>query len=411
MAHTAQRAHIDATRLRAMQAALRDRGLDGWLLYDFHGNNPVAGRVLGLEQPLSRRYFVLIPVEGKPVAVAHSLETPPWSDWTGAVRVYFKWQELEKTLAELLNPGSRIAVEYSEGDRVPGLDRIPAGVLDLIRRSGVNLEESGDLATLFAATWSAGELESHRRTSRLIANIAARAFKQAADAVRSGAKLSEWGIKESILKLMDEAGLVEGDTIVGVGANAADGHYEPTPADAAPVVEDRVLLIDLWAREPGSVFADQTWMGFMGPKIPKRLQEVWRAVHGAREAAVQYVVDHFADPATPLRGCDVDAASRGVIEKAGFAERFNHRTGHSIDNDIHGLGPNIDGVETHDVRTLLPGVAFSIEPGVYIAEEELGVRSEINVYLGHDGPEVTTPKPQDNIYPLLSEAWKSSSNL
>jgi Xaa-Pro aminopeptidase len=411
MAHTAQRAYIDPDRLRAIQSALRERGLDGWLLYDYHATNPVAGRVLGLGEPMSRRYFVLIPVEGVPIAVAHSLEVPPWSEWTGAIRVYFKWQELEKTLAELLTPGLRVALEYSQDDRIPQLDRVPAGVLDLIRRSGVDPVESGDLATMFAATWTEAELESHRRASRAIANIAARAFKQAAQAVRSGDGLSEWGLKESILKMMDDVGLVEGDTIVGVGANAADGHYEPTPQGAAPIVADRVLLIDLWAREPGSVFADQTWMGFMGTEIPGRVQEVWRAVHGAREAAVKYAVDHFGDPETRLRGCDVDAASRAVIEKAGFIDRFNHRTGHSIDSEVHGLGPNIDGIETHDVRTLLPGVAFSVEPGVYMAEENLGVRSEINVYLGHDGPEVTTPKTQEDVYPLLSEGWERSSNL
>lgn len=411
MAHTAQRATIDPDRLRAIQAALRERELDGWLLYDYHATNPVAGRVLGLREPMSRRYFVLIPVEGKPIAVAHSLELPPWSDWTGATRVYFKWQELEKTLAELLTPGLRVAVEYSERDKVPQLDRVPAGVLDLIRRSGVDPVESGDLATMFAATWTKAELDSHRRAAKAIANIAARAFKQASDTVRTKVELSEWGLKESILKMMEDERLVDGDTIVGVGANAADGHYEPTPQGAAPIVEDRVLLIDLWAREPGSVFADQTWMGFMGTEIPDRVQEVWRAVHGAREAAVKYAADHFDDPAKPLRGCDVDAASRAVIERAGFIERFNHRTGHSIDNEVHGLGPNIDGVETHDTRTLLPGVAFSIEPGVYMAEENIGVRSEINVYLGHDGPEVTTPKIQEDVYPLLSEGWEKSSNL
>ncbi len=411
MAHTAQRAYIDPERLRAIQAALRERDLDGWLLYDYHATNPVAGRVLGLAQPLSRRYFVLLPAEGQPVAVAHSLETPPWSEWTGALRVYFKWQELEETLAELLTPGLRIAVEYSENDKVPQLDRVPAGVLDLIERAGVEPVESGDLATLFAATWTEAELESHRRTSRLIANIAARAFKRAADAVRSAEGLSEWGLKESILEMMGDAGLVEGDTIVGVGANAADGHYEPTPATSAPIVRDRVLLIDLWAREPGSVFADQTWMGFMGTELPERVQQIWRAVHGARQAAVEYVEQHHADRESPLRGCDVDAASRAVIEKAGFIDHFNHRTGHSIDNEIHGLGPNIDGAETHDVRRLLPGVAFSIEPGVYMAEENLGVRSEINVYLGHDGPEVTTPRPQEGIYALLSDGWENSSNL
>lgn len=411
MAHTAQRAYIEPDRLQAIQTALRERDLDGWLLYDYHATNPIAGRVLGLPEPLSRRYFALIPAEGKPIALAHSLELPPWSEWPGAIRVYFKWQELERTLAELLTPGQRIALEYSEDDRIPQLDRVPAGVLDLVKRSGVHLAESSELVTLFAGSWTEAEAESHRRTSKAIANIAARAFKQAADAVRDGTGLSEWGLKESILGMMDQAGLVEGDTIVGVGANAADGHYEPTPQNAVMIVKDRVLLIDLWAREPGSVFADQTWMGFMGTEIPEREQEVWRAVHGAREAAVKWALDHFADPETPLRGCDIDAASRAVIEKAGFADNFNHRTGHSIDNEIHGIGPNIDGVETQDERILLPGIAFSVEPGVYLADEEIGVRSEINVFLGPDGPEVTTPKPQAEIYRLLSDGWQSSSNL
>ena len=410
MAHTAQRAHLEPERLRKIQAVLRERGLDGWLLYDYHATNPIAGRVIGLADPLSRRYFVLIPVEGKPVAVAHSLERPPWSDWPGAVRVYFTWQELEKTLAEILNPGQRVAIEYSEGDAIPQLDRVPAGVLDLLRRAGITPVESSELVTLFAAAWSDAELESHKRASKILANVAARAFQQAAEAVKSGSGLSEWGLKESILNMSAEAGLVETDTIVGVGPNAADGHYEPTPRDAAPIVEGQVLLIDLWARERGSVFADQTWMGFMGEQVPERVQEVWRAVRDARVAAVEYVKATFADPERPLRGCDVDAASRAVVERAGFAAHFNHRTGHAIDNEVHGLGPNIDGVETRDERTLLPGSGFSVEPGVYL-EGEFGVRSEINLFIGPGGPEVTTPKPQDEMYLLLSDGWRSSSNL
>jgi Xaa-Pro dipeptidase len=175
-------------------------------------------------------------------------------------------------------------------------------------------------------------------------------------------------------------------------------------------VADHVLLIDLWAREQGSVYADQTWMGFMGTEIPEPVQQIWRAVYGARVAALDYLEQHHGDAERPLRGCDVDAACRGVIEEAGFGEYFNHRTGHSIDGDVHGLGPNIDGIETRDERRLLPGIGFSIEPGVYLTGE-FGVRSEINVYMGADGPEVTTPKPQTAIYALLSEGWQNSSNL
>jgi Xaa-Pro dipeptidase len=410
MAHTAQRAYIEPDRLKAMQTALRERDLDAWLLYDHHAMNPIAGRVLGLHQPLTRRYFVLVPAEGKPVAVAHSLERPPWSEWTGSVRVYFRWQELEKTLAELLSPGQRIAIEYSEDDRVPQVDRVPAGVLDLLKRAGVHLVGSGELVTLFASTWSNAELESHRKSAKVLANVAARAYKQAADAVKAGEKLSEWGLKESIMLMIAQAGLVEGDAIVGVGPNAADGHYEPTPQSAAPIVEGQVLLIDLWAREAGSVWADQTWMGFMGTQVPERVDQVWHTVREARDAAVSYIEDSFAHPERPLRGRDVDVASRSVIERAGYGENFNHRTGHSIDGELHGLGPNIDSVETDEQRLLLPGTGFSIEPGIYL-EGDFGVRSEINVYMGAKGPEVTTPKPQADIYALLTDAWQSSSNL
>jgi Xaa-Pro aminopeptidase len=410
MAHTAQRAHIEPERLHAIQSGLRERGLDGWLLYDYHATNPIAGRILGLPQPLSRRYFVLVPAEGQPVAVAHTLERPPWSEWPGTVRVYFTWQELEATLGQLLKSGQRIALEYSDTDRIPQLDRVPAGVLDIVKRAGAEPAESGELVTLFAATWSAAELESHRRTARILATVAARGFQQAAGAVRAGSGLSEWGLKESILKLLAAEGLVEADTIVAVGPNAANGHYEPTPKTAAPIVVDQVLLIDLWAREEGSVFADQTWMSFMGTEVPEPVQQIWRTVYEARSAALKYLEDHHADTTQPLRGCDVDAACRGVIEKAGFGEYFNHRTGHSIDGDVHGLGPNIDGVETRDERRLLPGIGFSIEPGIYLAGE-FGVRSEVNVYMGADGPEVTTPKPQTEIYALLSDGWQTSSNL
>lgn len=410
MAHTAQRARLRPERLREIQGALRERGLDGWLLYDYHATNAIAGRVLGLPQPLTRRYFALIPAEGKPVAVAPVLEQTPWKDWPGPVRSYLAWQELETALGELLSPGLRIAVEYSEGDKVPQIDRVPAGVLDLIKRAGVHLVESSELVTLFAAAWSKEELESHRRAAVVLARVAARAFERAVEAVRNGDDLSEWGLKRFILGALAEDGLVEGETIVAVGPNAADGHYEPTAERSRMVVEGQVLLIDLWAREEGSVFADQTWMGFMGADVPGRVREVWKAVHAARVAAVGHVEEHWADADPPLRGAAVDRACRAVIEDAGFGGFFTHRTGHSIDNEVHGLGPNIDSVETKDERALLPGVGFSIEPGIYLPDE-FGIRSEINVYIGSNGPQVTTPNPQSEIYALLSEGWRSSSNL
>jgi Xaa-Pro aminopeptidase len=407
MAHTAQLASIDPDRLRAIQSALRERALDGWLLYDYHATNPVAGRVLGLRQPLTRRYFALLPAQGRPVVLAHRLERAPWREWTGPVRVYLDWRELEATLAEILTPGQRIAVEYVQDDRLPQLDRLPAGVLDLVRRAGVHPTGSEDLVTLFASAWSSEELQSHRRTARALADVADAAFRQAAVTLEEDGRLSEWELKGSILQALRAAGLVDVDTIVAAGPNSADGHYEPTPERSSTIEPDEVLLIDLWGREPGSVFADQTWMGFAGAEVPDRVREVWEAVRGARDAAVEYLRERTGDDA-PARGCDVDDEARRIITEAGYGEQFGHRTGHSIDGELHGLGPNIDGIETRDKRSLLPGIGFSIEPGVYV-EGEFGLRSEINVYLGPDGPEVTTPNPQSEIFPLLDEAWSGKA--
>ncbi|MEE9155065.1 MAG: M24 family metallopeptidase [Gemmatimonadota bacterium] len=410
MAHTAQRAHIDPERLLSIQAALRERNLDGWLLYDYHGTNPIANRVLGLPQPMSRRYFALLPAQGRPVVVAHTLEQPPWSEWAGPVRVYFTWEELEAALAETLTPGARIAVETSAMDRIPQLDRIPTGVLELIEHAGVHPTGSSELVTLFASAWSDAELESHRRAARVLAEVAESAFRKAAAAVREELGLSEWELKAQILDSLSEAGLVDIDSIVAVGANSADGHYEPTAKDAAPIEAEQVLLIDLWGREPGSVYADQTWMGYTGNEVPKKVSQVWQTVRGARQAALESLAAHAGDDNHQLRGCDVDAASRAIVEEAGYGEYFIHRTGHSIDSELHGFGPNIDGVETKDERRLLPGIGFSIEPGVYLPGE-FGVRSEINVHLSSAGPEVTTPNPQDDIFPVLNDGWLNPSAL
>ncbi len=275
-------------------------------------------------------------------------------------------------------------------------------MLELVQRAGAHPTESSELVTLFSAAWSQAELESHRRAAAVVARVAREALDRAADAAQTDRQLDEWALKQSITEELSDAGLDEVDAIVAVGPNSADGHYEPTPRSAAPIVADRVLLVDLWGREPGSVFADQTWMGYLGTDVPERVGIVWQAVLGARTAALEFLRDRAGDGGEPLRGCDVDDAARAVITDAGFGEQFIHRTGHSIDGELHGLGPNIDGIETRDERRLLPGVGFSVEPGVYLPGQ-FGVRSEINVYLSPDGPEVTTPEPQSEIPALLAE--------
>lgn len=386
-------------QLDEIQAALRELDLDGWLLYDLHLRNAVAGRLLG-QGDLTRRYFVLIPAEGEPVLVMHGIEEAPWQGWPWARRRYVGWRELDRVLGEVLGGRRRVAMEVSPGDAVPALDLVPAGVVELVQATGVQVVSSGDLITRFYARWSAEALAAHCRAGAVLAEVAREAFDRAAAAVRAGEDLTEGALRAWLLGQLAERGAgVGADSIVAVGANAADPHYA-TPDTGAPIREGELLLIDLWGKESDDVvFADQTWMGFLGAEIPDRVRPAWDAVRSARDAAVAFLQSAWREGRAVMGG-EVDDVCRGVIVERGYGDAFIHRTGHSIDASVHGMGPNIDNLETHEVRHLIPGVGFSIEPGIYIAGD-IGMRSEINVYMGEDGPEVTTPDPQVEIFTLL----------
>lgn len=379
--------------LPAIQAALREAQLDGWLLFDFHGLNPVATGVLGLGGGLlTRRIFALVPREGPPVAISHAIEEAPWTKWPSEwprVR-YSSWRSLEDQLGKLVK-GKKVAMEYSPGDAVPYLDRVPAGVLELVKSAGAKVVSSGELVTRFYAAWSAVHVESHRRASAAIAQIARDAVTVAGKRARGGAPLAEHEVARWILDRFTEQKLFcDHGPIVAAGPNAANPHYEPSASSPRPIQRGDILLIDLWAREQTDtgVYADQTWMASLG-EPSARAREIWTAVRDARDAAIALVEQRVSKNA-PLRGGEVDDAARGVIKKRGFGEYFTHRTGHSIDpRDLHGSGPHIDNLETREERLLVPGVAFSIEPGIYIPGE-IGMRSEVNVYLT-PGKAVVTP--------------------
>lgn len=399
MANTGQRASLPAELLREIQTALRERGLDGWLLYDYRGLNPLAGHLLGLRRPLSRRYFVLIPADGAPVALAHAIEDAPWSEWPGPVRTYLRGRELESHLRELAKGRKRLAAEYSPRDGLPTIDRMPAGVLELLRESGAHIESSADLVTLFQARWSDDDSAAHRRAAALLADIAARAFQETRRALHTGAQPTEWEIKTWMLREMGEAGLSDGDAVVAAGRNSADPHYEPTDTRHAPIGPEQVLLIDLWGRvEAGSVFADQTWMGYTGERPPTAVSKVWEAVREARDLAITFLRQRV-EAGDRVRGCDVDRTVREFLRDRGYGDAFLHRTGHSIDRELHGSGPNLDSLETEDTRHLQPRTGFSIEPGVYL-EGEFGIRSEVNAILGPEGLEVTPSQVQMSLWTL-----------
>jgi Xaa-Pro dipeptidase len=376
--------------LPAVQAALAEAGVDGWLLYDFRGTNAISQTLLRAEGLATRRMFAWIPRAGTPAAIMHAIEPGPWAHWPAAWdrRVYSSWRSLESEIASLVR-GKRAAMEYSAGDAVPVVDRVPAGVIEMVRTCGATVVTSADLVTRFFALWTADQLASHRRAAEIIARIAKEAFARAGAAAKNGTPLAE---HELMLWIQREfaANALSTDHGPNVSAseNAANPHYEPTPETPRLLRGGDSILIDLWAVERGGIYADQTWMASIGAPSPK-LQQVWTVVRDARDAAIALLRERI-ESGKPVRGAEADDAARGVIDRAGYAAAFTHRTGHSIDvRALHGSGPNLDNLETREERLIIPGVGFSVEPGVYL-KGEFGVRTEVNAYVG-DRELIITP--------------------
>ncbi|HEY0016639.1 MAG TPA: Xaa-Pro peptidase family protein [Longimicrobium sp.] len=402
MAVTEQTVSLTPDTVARIQDELRAQGVDGWLIFNFQGTNAVANNLLGLPA-LTRRYFVWIPVQGTPVAVTHRIEQQPWTGWIGDNWPYSSWRELESRLSQLLPGNPRVAMEYAPGNAVPYVDRVPAGVIEMIRATGAEPVTSGDLVSAFYARWSEEGLAGHRRAARHVYEVAHEAFGRIAAAIREGRLLGEWDVRQWIAGEFARRGIrVGADAIVAVNENAANPHYAPSADQHSLIAEGDLVLIDLWGKEDeGAIYADQTWMGYVGEQVPQRLEEIFAAVRDARLAAIDLIRRRSA-AGEEIAGWEADDASRAVIVERGWGEQFIHRTGHSIDRELHGSGPNIDNLESKDTRRLIPGVGFSIEPGIYLAGD-VGFRSEVDVYMGPDGPEVTTPEPQTAVYALLSD--------
>jgi Xaa-Pro dipeptidase len=369
-----------------IQRALTDAGVDGWLLYDFRGLNPIAGGLMRLDGLTTRRAFAFVPANGIPVAFTHAIEQAPWHRWPAAWTraTYASWRSLEELLRTHVG-GKRVAMEYSKGDAVPYLDRVPAGVIEMVRDAGATVVSSGELVTRFYAAWNAEHIASHERAAEQIAAIAKQALETAGAEPLAEHELMAW-----IQDRFKAAGLItDHGPNVSAGANAANPHYEPSSDTPRVIKAGEIVLIDLWAKEEnGGVYADQTWMASIGKPSADSL-EIWNAIRDARDAAIELVKDR-AKKGQPVRGADVDDAARRIIEGRGYGEYFTHRTGHSIDpRDLHGAGPHLDNLETRDDRLLVPGVAFSIEPGIYIPGR-IGMRTEVNVYIV-PGEAVITP--------------------
>ena len=385
--------------LDQVRRLLASRRLDGWLLFDFHGMNPVTTRVLGLGGLATRRLFVLLPAAGQPVAVAHKIEQHRIAGFPGEVRSYAAWRELETELARVC-AGKKLAMEYSGNDAVPYLDRIPAGVVELIRAAGAEVVSSSELVTALAARWTPDELAGHLKAAELLREIALAAFEQVKAWYAEGKTPTEQGLQRWVMAAFEQAGLQTNEPpIVAAGEHAANPHHDPTGGPDTIIERGGVLLLDLWAGvRVDTVYADQTWMAYVGGAPPEEVVRVWDVVRDARDQTVAVLADKWRE-GWPVTGADLDDVARKVIAAAGHGAHFVHRTGHSIDKDLHGSGPHLDNYETHDDRRLLAGVGFSVEPGIYLPGR-FGVRSEINVYLRENGPQVTPARPQQQIVAL-----------
>jgi Xaa-Pro aminopeptidase len=375
---------LDVKSLASIQSAIRDAGVDGWLIYDFHGLNPIAVGMLQLHGMTTRRFFVYVPANGTPTALTHNIEQGPWNAWPanwGKER-YSSWRELESRVGSLVK-GKKVAMEYSPGDAVPYLDRVPAGVIELVRAAGATIVTSADLVSRFYAVWNNEQRASHERAARAVSTIGQEAIRLAGSRANSASPMTEYALATWIRERFAAGGLeTDHGPIVAIGPNAANPHYEPTAEKSATIKRGDVLLIDLWAKEKDGVWADQTWMGSLGQPTD-RDNAIWLAVRDARDAAISLLENRISTHQS-VSGGEVDDTARAVIVKRGFGEFFVHRTGHSIDpRDLHGSGPHIDNLETREERALIAGIGFSIEPGVYLAGD-VGMRSEVNAYVGTD---------------------------
>ncbi len=373
------------TRIAEIQDALGIMdSVDGWLFYDFRGSDPLAYRVLLLDptQHVTRRWYYWIPTRGEPVKLLHMIEPHVLDELPGQVQQYVSWEHQHRVLASLLRGRQRIVMQYSPFNAVPYLSRVDAGTVELIRSFGLEVVTSADLVQRFEAVWTDEQLESHRYAVTTLRNIVDEAFAHVASCVTNERRLSEYDLQQFILSRIRDAGMTTSSApIAAVDAHSADPHYGPTESSSSLITRDNLVLIDLWAKQttPGSVYGDITWTGYTGTEVPAQQRMIFEHVRRGRDAALSFVQNQVAIGRFPC-GWEVDDVCRTTIRTAGYGDFFIHRTGHSIGEEVHGNGANIDNLETQDNRRLLPRTCFSIEPGIYLPGE-FGIRSELDVYI------------------------------
>ncbi len=397
-------APLSQTDVDAMQRAIADAGLDGWLFYDFRGSDPIARKILDLDPELTttRRWFYFVPSLGEPVRLEHAIESQALAALPGDSQTYLSWESLQEHLEKLLTGCRRIAMQHSPRCEVPYIARVDGGTLELVRSAGVQIVSSADLVQQFDATLTDEQLASHRRAAATLRSLIDVVFSFAAERVSAAAQVTERDILEFLTGQLDAHGLVyDHEPIVAVNANAADPHFA-VPASGSEIVRrGDLLLVDVWAKEraPKSIYADITWTAVLESTAADEIAGVFAVVRDARDLVVDHLRDHVR-AGKSVRGFELDRIARDHIGRSGYGDYFIHRTGHSIHEEGHGNGANLDDLETHDSRVILPHTLFSVEPGIYLPGR-FGIRSEINVYHAGDSIEVTGGSQQTELLTLL----------
>ena len=378
-------------RLAEIQAALREEGLDGCLFFDHHGRDPLAYRVLQFApgSMVTRRWYYFVPAEGEPRGMVHRIEAETLKDLPGKHLLYAGWKELVEGLRTLLDGARRVAMQYSPDCAVPYVAMVDAGTVELVRGLGAEVATSANLIQFFESRWSAAQLEAHLEAGRRVDRIRAHAFERIAGKVRAGERITEWQIQQFIQTRFRENGLfTDHGPDVAVNANASNPHYEPKRDACSEIHKGDLVLLDMWAKlnTPEGVYYDITWVGYCGDAPPAEMEKVFGVVKEARDNAVRCVTEAVAAKRT-LRGFEVDDAARTRVREAGYGEYFFHRTGHSIGAEVHGTGANMDNLETHDERKVIPWTCFSVEPGIYLPD--FGIRSEVDVFVDETSARVT----------------------
>lgn len=384
-------------RIRTIQEALRAQKIDAWLFYDFWKRNEYAQRILDYPAHIlnTRRFFYLVPAQGEPKKLVHSIERWNLDHLPGEKSIFLSWQSLESGLKDLLAGLTTVAMEYSPGNAIPYISKVDAGTIETVRKTGVNVVSSMNLTQYFEARWSEQAYRDNLETAAAMRQIVDLAFGFMKERILKKERITEYDVQQFMLGEFKARGLTTNvDPNCSVNANSGNPHYEPTKEVHSELHEGDFVLIDLWAKKnaPGATFNDITWVGYLGTSVPEKYAKIFSVVSGARDAAVDFLKDAFARGGA-VRGCDVDDAARNYIASRGFGEYFIHRTGHSITEDLHGSGANMDNLETKDERFVIPETSFSVEPGIYFMGD-FGIRSEINVYITKDSKVVVPGEPR-----------------